>query len=356
MTTTATQRRNAYFAWAAVCIIWGTTYLAIKISLETVPPFIVGGLRFTCAGLVLAAIRLAQGKQIPSARALLDAAIVGALLLGFGNGGVVYAEQFVPSGLAAVLVAAVAFWMVGVEALVPGGERLTRRSLIGLLIGFAGIVLLVWPDLFVNGAAGSSPGSGAGSDSGSGAGSHPGSHPAVADHVGGPGWGFALGVIALQMACFGWALGSSYARRHRTAQDDLITTSAFQMFFGGAVMLIVATLTGEWSHVAFTARTGSALFYLFAVGSLVGFVAYIYALGHLSTSFVSLYAYVNPVVAVILGSLILGEPFGWRLIGSIAIILAGMTVVTRKKPFIPSSAPRTDEGQTRARSRTLVSS
>jgi drug/metabolite transporter (DMT)-like permease len=336
MTTTATQRRNAYLAWAAVCIIWGTTYLGIKISLETVPPFIVGGLRFTCAGLVLAAIRLAQGKQIPSARALLDAAIVGALLLGFGNGGVVYAEQFVPSGLAAVLVAAVAFWMVGVEAVVPGGERLTRRSLIGLLIGFAGIVLLVWPDLRTYGAAGSSPGSEAGSS--------------------GAGWGFVLGVIALQMACFGWALGSSYARRQRSAQDDLITTSAFQMFFGGAVMLIVATLTGEWSHVAFTARTGSALFYLFAVGSLVGFVAYIYALGHLSTSFVSLYAYVNPVVAVILGTLILGEPFGWRLIGSIAIILAGMAVVTRKKPFIPSSAPRTDEGHTRARSRTLVSS
>ncbi len=347
MTTTAMQRRNAYFAWAAVCIIWGTTYLGIKISLETVPPFIVGGLRFTSAGLVLAAIRLAQGKQMPSARSLLDAGIAGALLLGFGNGGVVYAEQFVPSGLAAVLVAAVAFWMVAVEAVAPGGERLTRRSLIGLLIGFAGILLLVWPDLRANEAAGSL---------GSHAGSGPGSHPIGADRAGGPGWGFTVGVIALQMACFGWALGSSYARRHRSAQDDLITTSAFQMFFGGAVMLIVATLTGEWSHVAFTARTGSAMFYLSAVGSLVGFVAYIYALGHLSTSFVSLYAYVNPVVAVILGTLILGEPFGWRLIGSIAIILAGMTVVTRKKPFIPSSAPRTDEGHARARGRTLVSS
>ncbi len=128
------------------------------------------------------------------------------------------------------------------------------------------------------------------------------------------------------------------------------------MFFGGLSMLILATFTHEWSHIAFNTRTGSALVYLFAVGSLVGFVAYIYALGHLSTSFVSLYAYVNPVVAVILGTLILDEPFGWRLVGSIAIILLGMTIVTRKKPFIPPSVPRTDEGRTRARRQTLVSS
>jgi drug/metabolite transporter (DMT)-like permease len=323
MTTTATQRRNAYFAWAAVCFIWGTTYLGIKIALETVPPFVLGGLRFTAAGLVLAIVRKLQGKPMLSARALLDAAVAGFLLLGIGNGGVVWAEQYVPSGLAAVLVAAVAFWMVGVEALVPGGERLTRRSLTGLLIGFVGIVVLVWPDLRLDGAG---------------------------------GWGFALGVLALQLACFGWALGSSYARRHRTAQDDLITTSAFQMFFGGAAMLILATITGEWPQIAFNPRTGSALLYLFAMGSLVGFVAYIYALGHLSTSFVSLYAYVNPVVAVVLGTLVLNEPFGWRLVGSIAIILIGMTIVTRKKPFIPSSVPRTDEGRARARSRTLVSS
>jgi drug/metabolite transporter (DMT)-like permease len=320
MTTTATQRRNAYFAWAAVCFIWGTTYLGIKISLETIPPFVLGGLRFTVAGLALALVRLLQGKQMPSARGLLDAAIAGTLLLGFGNGGVVWAEQYVPSGLAAVLVAAVAFWMVGVEAIIPGGERLSRRSFVGLLIGFSGIVILVWPDLLTGGKA---------------------------------GWGFALGVLALQLACFGWALGSSYARRRRTAQDDLITTSAFQMFFGGAVMLILATATGEWSHVAFNVRTGSAMLYLFAVGSLIGFVAYIYALGHLSTSFVSLYAYVNPVVAVLLGSLILDEPFGWRLIVSVAIILAGITIVTRKgtggaRQPAPAPSPSGSTGETTA--------
>ncbi len=300
MTTTATQRRNAYIAWAAICFIWGTTYLAIKISLETMPPFLIGGLRFTTAGLVLAIVRRLQGKPMPNARGLFDSFVAGFLLLGFGNGGVVYGEQFTPSGLAAVLVAAVPFWMVGVEALLPGGERLSRRGIVGLLIGFSGIVLLVWPDLHFGGA-----------DTGS-------------------NWGFAIGVFALQLACFGWALGSSYSRRHRATGNDLITTSAYQMFFGGFTMLALGTLTGEWNHVTLTARTGSALLYLFGVGSLIGFVAYIYALGHLSTSFVSLYAYVNPVVAVVLGTLILDEPFGWRLIAAIGTILVGMAIVTRK--------------------------
>ncbi len=300
MTTTATQRRNAYIAWAAICFIWGTTYLAIKISLETMPPFLIGGLRFTTAGLVLALVRRLQGKPMPNARGLFDSFVAGFLLLGFGNGGVVYGEQFTPSGLAAVLVAAVPFWMVGVEALLPGGERLSRRGIVGLLIGFSGIVLLVWPDLHFGGAE-------AGSN-----------------------WGFAIGVFALQLACFGWALGSSYSRRHRATGNDLITTSAYQMFFGGFTMLALGTLTGEWNHFTLTARTGSALLYLFGVGSLIGFVAYIYALGHLSTSFVSLYAYVNPVVAVILGTLILDEPFGWRLIAAIVTILVGMAIVTRK--------------------------
>ncbi len=127
MTTTATQKRNAYLAWVAVCFIWGTTYLGIKIALETIPPFALGGIRFATAGLVLATVRLLQGKKMPTMRGLLDAAIAGFLLLGFGNGGVVWAEQYVPSGLAAVLVAAVAFWMVGVEAHASEPDRAPRR-------------------------------------------------------------------------------------------------------------------------------------------------------------------------------------------------------------------------------------
>lgn len=306
--STAQQKRNAYLAWASICLIWGTTYLGIKIALESIPPFLMGGLRYVTAGVILAVALRVQGRAMPSWRAMPGYLLSGALLLGVGNGGVIWAELYVPSGLAAVMVAAVPFWMVGLEALLPGGERLSRRAVLGLMVGFAGIVLLVWPDLKFDAAG---------------------------------GWRFAAGVVALQLACLGWALGSSYSRRKNgsAGQVDPITGSAFQMLFGGGVMLAAGTLTGEWSALAFTSRTATALAYLIVAGSLVGFVAYIYALTHLSTSFVSLYAYVNPIVAVALGTLILDEPFGWRLVIAISIILGGMAIVSAKRP----AGSRTDE-------------
>jgi drug/metabolite transporter (DMT)-like permease len=302
-TTNPVQRRNAYLAWATICLVWGTTYLAIKVALESIPPFLMGGLRYVIAGSILAAFLRLQGKAMPPLSVLPGFLLSGALLLGIGNGGVIWAEMYVPSGLAAVMIAAVPFWMTGVEAFLPGGERLTTRSIFGLLVGFSGILLLVWPDLKFD--------------------------------VSG-GWQFTAGVIALQLACFGWALGSSYSKRRR-GKIEPITASAFQMLLGGAVMMLAGTLNGEWSTLAFTPRTAGALVYLIVAGSLIGFVAYIYALTHLSPSFVSLYAYVNPVVAVALGTLILGEPFGLRLTIAIAIILAGMTIVTSKRTKAASS-------------------
>jgi drug/metabolite transporter (DMT)-like permease len=281
-TTTPVQRRNAYIAWATICLVWGTTYLAIKVALESIPPFLMGGLRYVIAGSILATFLRLQGKPMPSWSALPGFLLSGALLLGVGNGGVIWAEMFVPSGLAAVMIASVPFWMTGVESLLPGGERLSSRSIFGLLVGFSG------------------------------------------------GWQFTAGVIALQLACLGWALGSSFSKRRRGAVDP-ITGSAFQMLLGGAVMMLAGTLHGEWSVLTFTPRTAGALLYLIVAGSLVGFVAYIYALSHLSPSFVSLYAYVNPVVAVALGTLVLGEPFGLRLIVAVAIILAGLTIVSTKR-------------------------
>jgi drug/metabolite transporter (DMT)-like permease len=326
--TTPAQRRQAYFAWGAICLIWGTTYLAIKIALDTVPPFLMGGLRYISAGLVLVAILRAQGKTMPDWRALAGFFLSGTLLLGFGNGGVVWAEMFVPSGLAAVMVAAVPFWMVGLEALLPGGERLTRRAIAGLLVGFTGIVLLVWPDLRFDASS---------------------------------GWSFAAGVFALQLACCGWALGSSFSRR-RGGKVDPTTGAAFQMLFGGIVMAVAGTITGEWSALSFTPRTFGALAYLSIMGSLVGFVAYIYALTHLPTTFVSLYAYVNPVVAVALGTLILHEPFGWRLVAAIAIILTGMGIVSSKRPAArqesapPARTPSTESREATAGDRDTASS
>ena len=165
----AQTRRLAYGAWLAVCVIWGTTYLGIRIALESVPPFLMSGIRWTIAGTLLALILRLRGERLPGRSAVPRLALLGFLFIGLGNGGVVWAEQWVPSGLTAVIVAMSPLWMVGVERAF-GGERLTARTLAGLALGFAGIVLLVWPELFTEAIQ-----------------------------------GFGLGVLALQLAELGWA-------------------------------------------------------------------------------------------------------------------------------------------------------
>jgi drug/metabolite transporter (DMT)-like permease len=291
--SSARQRRLAGFAWTAVCLIWGTTYLGIRVSLESMPPALMGGLRWTIAGGLLAIYVAARGHKLPPPSRWPGILLLGFLLLVLGNGGVVFAEQWVPSGLAAVLVACSPFWMAAVEAFLPDGERLRGRTLAGLLIGFSGIIVLVWPDLTLTGAGHRD---------------------------------FLAGVIALQIAAFGWSLGSSYSRRNGRS-DDVLGTTAYQMLAGGLMMVAVGTLRGEWSQLYFTTRTAAALTYLSTVGAIGGFVAYTYALRHLPVSFVSLYAYVNPVIAVSLGVALLGEPFDSRMMVAAALVFAGVAVI-----------------------------
>jgi drug/metabolite transporter (DMT)-like permease len=291
--------RSAYLAWLAVCLIWGTTYLAIRVALETVPPALVGAIRFTIAGVILIVILRARGERLPDRLSWGALALVGGLLIGLGNGGVVWAEQSVPSGFAALIVASIPFWMSGIEAALPGGERLTARIVAGLIVGFSGIVLLVWPDLTAGGVSGRQ---------------------------------FAVGVIALQVACFGWAIGSSYARR-RAREENALGAAAFQMLFGGLLMALVATALGEWQRLTFTWRSGLAELYLLVIGSLAAYPAYVYALKYLPVSTVSLYAYINPVIAVVLGTLLLDEPFGPRVIVAAALVFLGIAVV-RWKPKV----------------------
>jgi drug/metabolite transporter (DMT)-like permease len=279
-----------------VCVVWGTTYLAIRISLETLPPFLMAAIRWLAAGSILAVALKLRGERLPRPSAWPSLTILGILLLGFGNGGVVWAEQTVPSGLAAVLVATCPFWMVGIDVLMPGGEALTLRRNAGLVVGFGGIVLLVWPEI----------------------------------QVGPSGREFMNGVIATQVACLGWAAGSAYARRrgHGEAKDEnVLATAAFEMLFGGLVLLGLGMVRHEAARLVFTPRTASALAYLVFVGAIGGFTAYAYALKHLPVATVSLYAYVNPIIAVILGTLILNEPFSARMAVSAAIVLTGMALV-----------------------------
>ena len=304
MTTTPHERRLAWIAWVAVCVIWGTTYLGIKVSLETMPPMLMGGLRWTIAGGSIAAYMAVRGERLPGPSGWRNAAVLGFLMLVLGNGGVVWAEMHVPSGLTAVIVASAPFWMAGVEAFHSDGERMTWRTAVGFLLGFAGIVLLIWPELRVVGAGGTS---------------------------------FVLGVFALQIACLGWSLGSSYSKRHGRA-ENVFSAAAAQMLAGGVMMLALGTARGEWSSLTFSARTTVALGYLSTVGAIGGFVGYTYALRHLPVSLVSLYAYVNPVIAVALGVAVLGEPFTSRMAFAAALVFVGVAIVRAPRNRVAHAA------------------
>lgn len=298
--------RLAYAAWIAVCVIWGTTYLGIRVALEALPPALLGGVRWTTAGLLLAVFVRARGDSLPPRDTWRDLALQGLLMIGFGNGLVNWAEVAVPSGLAAVVIATSPFFMAAVEAMRADGERWTWRVGAGLLVGFSGILVLVWPDLHLRDATGAR---------------------------------FAAGLVALQGACLAWAIGSSFSKRHPHG-PSIIASTALQMIFGGVMMLGWGTATGEWAGVHPAGPGAIAVAYLILVGAIGGFVSYVYALQHLPVALVSLYAYVNPLIAVVLGALVLGEPFGLRTVAAMTLVFGGVTLVrataaARPDPAVP---------------------
>jgi drug/metabolite transporter (DMT)-like permease len=293
MTASTREIRLAYGAWVAVCVIWGTTYLGIRICLETMPPFLMGGLRWTLAGMLLCTVLIVRGERMPAPSTWTALVVMGFLFIFLGNGGVVWAEQWVPSGLAAVVLATSPFWMVGVEALLPGSESLTLGRTFGLLVGFSGIVWLVWPSLVAGGGFDRS---------------------------------FAAGVVSLQIACAGWAMGTSYSRRHVVKANPL-GVAALEMIFGGLMLIVIGVIRDEWPAFHFSQRSLIAFLYLTGFAAIGGFTAYLHALKHLPVSTVSLYAYVNPIIAVILGVLILNEPIDLRTAASAAVVLAGVAIV-----------------------------
>lgn len=280
-------------------MLWGTTYLAIRIALETMPPALLGGIRYTAAGILLTSILVSRGQGYVPVSQWSGLAVIGLLTICIGNGGVIWAEQWVPSGVAAVTVATVPFWMIGLEAFATDGDPLSLRLVLGLLVGFSGILLLVWPDIASRGAGGHQ---------------------------------YLIGIVALQVACVGWAIGSSLARRH-ARQENVLAAAAMQMTFGGLFMLLAGTVRGEWSHLAFTTRSILAEIYLIVAGSIIGYSAYTYALRYLPTATVSLYAYANPLIAIALGALLANEPFGARVVMASVMVLTGSALVqwTHKK-------------------------
>ena len=292
-------------ALATVYLVWGSTYLGIRVAVETMPPLLMAGSRFLIAGAVMyAAGRLAGDHRVgPVGRPQwVAASIVGVALLGCGNGGVSWGEQVVPSGIAALLVATVPLWMA-LFARAWLGERLRRPAVAGLLVGFAGLVLLV------------DPGSGAGLD--------------------------LAGTAVILAGALCWAAGSVYARRAPLPSRPVIA-NGMEMLAGGAALLAAGIATGELSDLRLDEVSGAsmmALAYLIVFGSIAAFSAYTWLLRHASTSLAATYAYVNPVVAVLLGWAILDEPVTGRTLLAGAVIVAGVAlIVSAQRPRAPSRA------------------
>ena len=287
------EKFGAYGAWAAVCFFWGTTYLAIRVGLESFPPTLFAGLRFVVAGVVLFFVMARQrNARLPLGREWFDLGVVGLMLLGVGNGAVVWAEQWVPSGMAALLVATSPFWAAALARVQGDGERVGLRGLLGMAVGFGGLAMLIGPQLFgaeLNGK-------------------------------------YLLGVFIIQVGCFFWQAGSVYAKRRPTGVSPLMASSV-QMLWAGVILTLVGTLAGEWGAMRFSARGAGALLYLVVFGSIVAYSAYMYAIQKLPLALVSTYSYVNPLVALVLGWLVLSEPLGWREGGAALVILLGVALV-----------------------------
>lgn len=292
-----TQREKflAYGSWLAVCFFWGTTYLGISVGLETLPPMLFAGMRFLTAGLVLFTFMRISGARLPRGHEWVHQAVIGLLLLGVGNGIVVWSELWLASGLAALMIATSPFWVTGMERIFKDGEAVTPRIVTGLLIGFAGLMILVWPSLFGG---------------------------AVNKY-------FILGIVLLQVGCASWTAGSIYSKHHPSDLKPMMG-AAVQMLIAGSALMLAGTALGEWPRVHFTGRSLAALLYLIVFGSLVAYSAYMYAIQKLPLSLVTMYSYINPVIAVILGWALLNEPLGWRVALSTAIILAGVALVKAK--------------------------
>ena len=282
---------KAYVALFAIYIIWGTTYLAIRIGVKDLPPVLFAGLRWSIAGPILLTILRLRGLPFPKKQDLIPLAIVGISLIGIGNGFVVFGEQWLPSGLTALLITTVPFWIVGLESLVPNGIKMNRLTLAGLLLGLAGVALIFGGDI---------------------------EHLFDGNYLG--------GVIGIMIAVIGWSAGTVYSKYKKVNVHPLMG-AAFEMTIAGIALTIFGLILGEGRGFHFTSDSLAAFAYLIVFGSLLGYGSYIYAIAHLPISLVSTYAYINPVLALFLGWLVLGEEINLSIIAAAFVILAGVWLV-----------------------------
>ena len=299
------SRAQIVAAFASIYVIWGSTYLAIRYAVETIPPFIMGGVRFLISGAMLYLWARSRGAPRPTRLHWRNAIIAGGFLLLGGNGAVVWAEQFVPSGLTALLVSILPFWLVIIEWIRPPRRRPSAAVLVGLVLGFVGIIVLVGPS-----------------------------------DVGGHGDVMPLGALVLILGSLSWAIGSFWSRDAQLPESGLLTTG-MEMIGGGVLLLVVGTLAGEFSHLDIRGISNASAFgllYLITFGSLLGFTSYIWLLDKVSPARLGTYAYVNPIVAVLLGWAIAGERLSIRTGVAAAIVICAVALIT--------TARSTEAGQT----------
>lgn len=291
-------------------LVWGSTYLAISIAVETLPPFLMAAIRFSLAGLILLIWSVArEGRDflVPTRRQVRDSSIVGALLIGGGMGMVAFGEQWVPSGITALLIATMPVWVAVLGRLVLG-ERLPGVAVVGIVMGFVGVAILVGPTAF-----------------------------------GGTGALEPIGLAAILFSPIAWSSGSLFASHRADLPRQPLVNTGVQMVFGGIVLTVMAALTGEFGRfdpAAVSVESLLALGYLLVLGSLVAYTVYGWMLTVAPLPLVATYAYVNPIVAVILGAIILSEPIDARTVVAGAVIILSVAVIVTTRGRLP--APRSE--------------
>jgi len=287
---------RSWLALFAVYIFWGTTYLGIRVALESFPPALLLGLRFTLSGAILLITGRALNMTIPTGAELRRTTFCGFLTLGIGTGCLCLAEQWVPSGLAALFITTSPFWMLAVDSIIPGGDRFHKPVLWGMLIGLCGTLLLVAP---VGGSARLEMGRGK----------------------------VTLGFLVLQLGSVGWCLGSIWQKRSTTTVHPVMSGAIQQLAVG--VMFLIPSLLLQGREARWDWQGAGAILYLATFGSIVGYSAFLYAMETLPVAIVTTYNYVNPVVAVLLGWMFYREPLGLRELAAMSIIFLGVAVVRR---------------------------
>ena len=296
MNLTAPQNKPwiAYVALAAVCLLWGTTFLALRIGVTDVPPFFFTVLRQGIAGLLLTSFLLIfGGLSFPSKQTIIEQAIGGFFVVSIGNGLVSYAEVHVPSSIAAIICSMMPVWVILINIVTTGDERPTFPVVLGLIIGLAGIILIFGENLgdFTN-----------------------------------PG--YRVGILVTFIANIGWAYGSIRMKK-KNQQSNALMNAGLQMFFGGIYLIPASLVFDDYTTFQWTTDATYSLIYLIVFGSIIAYGCYSYALKKLPMTIVSMYAYINPIVAMILGALILNEKFNVRMGVAMLVTVAGIYIVNK---------------------------